>query len=316
MESLMLLIATPLPAAVETRALQEFGAAAAPENMTQLVAPEGMRALLLSSRQRVDAATVAALPSSLGLIATCSVGFDHIDLAACAARDIAVTNTPDVLTDATAEMAMLLILAAARRAREYGQIMDQGWGRNYALNQMLGMQLSGKVLGIIGMGRIGRAVAHRAQAFGMTAIYHNRTRLPADLERGTTFVDLDELLASADVVSLNLPGTGSQPLMTAARFAQMKPGAIFVNTARGGLVDDDALLAALASGHLGGAGLDVFRGEPAFDKRYLDQPRAFLTPHMGSATLDTREAMGHRALNNVAAFLAGRTPTDLVTRAA
>ena len=150
----------------------------------------------------------------------------------------------------------------------------------------------------------------------MTAIYHNRTRLPADLERGTTFVDLDELLASADVVSLNLPGTGSQPLMTAARFAQMKPGAIFVNTARGGLVDDDALLAALASGHLGGAGLDVFRGEPAFDKRYLDQPRAFLTPHMGSATLDTREAMGHRALNNVAAFLAGRTPTDLVTRAA
>ncbi|SMO80276.1 2-hydroxyacid dehydrogenase [Paracoccus laeviglucosivorans] len=312
----MLLIATPLPAAVGTRALQEFSAAAAPENMTQLVAPEGTRAVLLSSRQRVDAAAVAALPASIGLIATCSVGFDHIDLAACAARGIKVTNTPDVLTDATAEIAMLLILAAARRAREYGQIMDQGWGKAFALNQMLGMQLSGKVLGIVGMGRIGGAVAYRAQAFGMTILYHNRNRLPQDAECGTYCADLDDLLARADVVSLNLPGAGNQPLMTAAQFARMKPGAIFVNTARGGLVDDDALLAALASGHLGGAGLDVFRGEPAFDRRYLDQPRAFLTPHMGSATLDTREAMGHRALDNVAAFLAGRTPADLVTRAA
>lgn len=309
----MLQIATPLPAAVETRASHELGATPAPRNMTRLDAPEGTRAVLLSSRQRVDAAAVAGLPASIGLIATCSVGFDHIDLAACAARGIAVTNTPDVLTDATAEMAMLLILAAARRAREYGRIMDQGWGQAYALNQMLGMQLSGKVLGIVGMGRIGQAVAHRARAFGMRILYYNRSRLMPDVECGEYCAALDDLLARADVVSLNLPGAGSQPLMTAQRFAQMKPGAIFVNTARGTLVDDGALLDALASGHLGGAGLDVFRGEPAFDRRYLDQPRAFLTPHMGSATLDTREAMGHRALDNIAAFLAGRTPADLVT---
>lgn len=312
----MLLIATPLPTAVEARALREFGATAAPGVIDPVAVTDGIRAVLLSSRQRVDAPLVATLPESLGLIATCSVGCDHIDLDACAARGIAVSNTPDVLTDATAEMAMLLILAAARRAREYGRIMEQGWGQAHALNQMLGMQLSGKVLGIVGMGRIGRAVAQRARAFGMSILYHNRHRLPPDLECGRHCADLDDLLAGADVVSLNLPGAGSQPLMTSARFARMKPGAIFVNTARGSLVDDDALLAALDSGHLAGAGLDVFRGEPAFDRRYLDQPRAFLTPHMGSATLDTRQAMGHRALDNVAAFLAGRIPADLVTRTA
>lgn len=191
--------------------------------------------------------------------------------------------------------------------------MEQGWRQSFALNQMLGTQVSGKVLGIVGMGRIGRAVATRARAFGMTILYHNRSRLAPDLEQGAIYCpDLEALLPQVDILSLNLPGAGSAPLMTAARFARMKPGRSS-SIPRGALVDETALLAALGSGHLAGAGLDVFQNEPAFDRRFLDQPRAFLMPHMGSATLETREAMGHRALDNVADFLAGRIPADLVT---
>ena len=312
-----LILATPLPTSAEQRAAQQFGATPAADNLAAADLPKaarGAQALLIASRQKIIAEVVAALPADLRLIATCSVGFDHVDIAACAARGIMVTNTPDVLTDATADMALLLILGAARRAREYAQVMEQGWRQSFALNQMLGTQVSGKVLGIVGMGRIGRAVATRARAFGMTILYHNRSRLAPDLEQGAIYCpDLEALLSQVDILSLNLPGAGSAPLMTAARFARMKPGAIFVNTARGGLVDETALLAALGSGHLAGAGLDVFQNEPAFDRRFLDQPRAFLMPHMGSATLETREAMGHRALDNVADLLAGRIPADLVT---
>lgn len=312
-----LALATPLPRAVELRAAQDFGATATAVNLAPSALPEAAataRALLISSRQKIDADLVAALPRGLGLIATCSAGFDHIDVAACAARGILVTNTPDVLTDATAEMTLLLILGAARRAREYAQIMDRGWRQDFALNEMLGTQVSGKVLGIVGMGRIGRAVAVRARAFGMVILYHNRSRLAAELEDGATYcADLDAMLPQVDVLSLNLSAVGGAPVMTAARFARMKPGAIFVNSARGGLVEEEALLAALQSGQLAGAGLDVFRNEPAFDRRFLDQPRAFLMPHMGSATLETRAAMGHRALDNVADFLAGHRPADLVT---
>lgn len=312
-----LILATPLPPSAEQRAAQQFGATPAADNLAAADLPQaarGAQALLIASRQKISAEVVAALPADLRLIATCSVGFDHVDIAACAARGIMVTNTPDVLTDATADMALLLILGAARRAREYAQVMEQGWRQSFALNQMLGTQVSGKVLGIVGMGRIGRAVATRARAFGMTILYHNRSRLAPDLEQGAIYCpDLEALLPQVDILSLNLPGAGSAPLMTAARFARMKPGAIFVNTARGGLVDETALLAALGSGHLAGAGLDVFQNEPAFDRRFLDQPRAFLMPHMGSATLETREAMGHRALDNVADLLAGRIPADLVT---
>ncbi|MDZ7910159.1 MAG: D-glycerate dehydrogenase [Gemmobacter sp.] len=307
----------PCPPSAEHRAAQQFGATPAADNLGAADLPQaarGAQAVLIASRQKISAEVVVALPEDLRLIATCSVGFDHVDIAACAARGIMVTNTPDVLTDATADMALLLILGAARRAREYAQVMEQGWRQSFALNQMLGTQVSGKVLGIVGMGRIGRAVATRARAFGMTILYHNRSRLAPDLEQGATYCpDLEALLPQVDILSLNLPGAGSAPLMTAARFARMKPGAIFVNTARGGLVDETALLAALSSGHPAGRRADVFQNEPAFDRRFLDQPRAFLMPHMGSATLETREAMGHRALDNVADFLAGRIPADLVT---
>ncbi|HEY0214278.1 MAG TPA: D-glycerate dehydrogenase [Paenirhodobacter sp.] len=310
-----LLLTTPLPAIVETEALDAFGAHASPENLTPeallaVANRERPRTILVSSRQKLGAQAIAALPDSVGLIATCSVGFDHLDIAAATARGIAVTNTPDVLTAATADMTMLLMLGAARRAREYAAIMDQGWRRGFALNEMLGTDLTDKVLGIVGMGRIGRAVAHRARAFGMRIAYHNRHPLPPEQESGAEYcADLDALIARADVISLNLPGSGNV-VMTAARFAAMKPGAILVNSARGSLVDEEALINALASGHLAGAGLDVFQGEPAYDLRLRDQPRAFLMPHMGSATNETRTAMARRALANIAAFLAGKRPGD------
>ncbi|RWR32984.1 D-glycerate dehydrogenase [Sinirhodobacter populi] len=315
--AMRLLIATPLPTAVETEARDTLGAIPATENLTPeamiaLAAREKPEAILLSGRQKLGAEGIAQLPDSVRLIATCSVGYDHIDVKAATARGIAVTNTPDVLTAATADMTMLLMLGAARRAREYAAIMDEGWRRSFALNEMLGTDLSGKLLGIVGMGRIGRAVAHRARAFGMTIAYHNRHRLPPEQEAGAEFVaDTDALVARADVLSLNLPGSG-EVVMTAERFALMKPGAVFVNSARGSLVDEDALVDALASGRLAGAGLDVFRNEPAYDLRLRDQPRAFLMPHMGSATIETREAMGRRALANVAAFLKGGKPADQV----
>ncbi|TPE48975.1 2-hydroxyacid dehydrogenase [Amaricoccus solimangrovi] len=312
------LLATPLPRAVEARARAAFGCDPAGSNLSAAevaaaAAAGKVRAIVISSRQKLDAGALAALPPEVGLIATTSVGFDHLDLGAAAARGVAVTNTPDVLTDATAELTMLLLLGAARRAREYQRIMEAGWRRSFALHEMLGTQLSGKRLGIVGMGRIGRAVAERARGFGMRIDYHNRRRLDPARERGARWhADLDAMLPVVDVLSLHLPGAGSAPLMTRERFARLRPGAIFVNTARGSLVDEEALVEALGSGHLAGAGLDVFRAEPAYDLRLRDQPRAFLTPHMGSATLETREAMGARALDNVAAFLAGATPPDLV----
>lgn len=314
-----LLIATPLPVRLELQADEAFGAAPAEVNLTgeELVSEATRirpRALLVSSRQKLTGALIMEMPDTVKLIATCSVGFDHIDLDAAARRGIAVTNTPDVLTEATADMTMLLMLGAARRAREYAAIMDSGWRRGFALNEMLGTDLNGKLLGIVGMGRIGRAVAQRARAFGMRIAYHNRRRLPPESEAGATYQkNVDAVIAAADVLSLNLPAAGRTPLMTAERFGRMKSGSLFVNSARGTLVDEEALLDALSSGRLAGAGLDVYRNEPAYDLRLRDQPRAFLMPHMGSATLETREAMAARALENVATFMAGAAPRDLVS---
>lgn len=310
-----LLIAVPVTAAVAARARDEFGAGLPEKNMTtdeMIAAAVASRpqAILLSGKQKLDATAMAALPDSLQVIATHSVGYDHVDVAAARARGIAVTNTPDVLTDATADMAFLLMIMVARRAKDYLAVMEEGWRSPIGLHEMLGVDLAGKCLGIVGMGRIGQALAMRARAFGMTIAYHNRSRLAPDLEAGAEFhPDLATLLARAEVVSLNLPGSGGM-LMTAERFAQMKQGAIFVNAARGSLVDEDALLAALDSGHLYGAGLDVFRAEPDFDLRFRGRRDVVAMPHMGSATQETRDAMGMRALDNIAAVLAGGVPRD------
>ena len=223
-----------------------------------------------------------------------------------------MTNTPDVLTECTADLAFMLLLAAARRAGEYSAIMRDGWRQGHGLGEMLGTRVWGKTLGIVGMGRIGRAVAARARGFGMTVLYCNRHRLPAELERGAEFVpELRAMLPRSQFLSLHAPsGPETQSLMNAETFALLPPGAVFVNTTRGVLVDEAALLAALRSGRLGAAGLDVFRDEPAFDRAFLALPNVFLTPHMGSATVETRDAMGFRALDNIAAVLAGRPAID------
>ncbi len=269
-------------------------------------------ALMFSSHLKLDAGLIARLPPRLRIAATTSVGYEHIDVAAAKARGLIVTNTPDVLTECTADLAMLLILAACRRAHEYGSIMQAGWRRSFGLGDMLGLRVSGRTLGIVGMGRIGRALAQRARGFGMTILYSNPRRLSPELEqRASYFADFRAMLPHAQILSINAPGgPATAGMMDSAAFAALPRGAVFVNTSRGSLVDEEALLAALDSGHLFAAGLDVFRNEPAFDRRLAERPNVFLTPHMGSATVETRNGMGFRALDNIGAVLDGRPPID------
>ncbi len=313
-----LIVARKIPPAVAARIAAEFdspspgGEDLDAEAALALMEAHAAEALLFTSNIKLDAGLIARLPASLRIAATCSVGHEHIDVAAARGRGLIVTNTPDVLSECTADLAFLLLLGAARRANEYGAIIRAGWRHGYGLGEMLGTRVWGKTLGIVGMGRIGRGVAARARGFGMTILYCNRHRLPPELEQGAEFVaDLRELLPRSQFLSLHAPSDPStQSLMNAEAFARLPKGAVFVNTTRGALVDEEALLAALRSGHLGAAGLDVYRNEPAFDERFLEVTNVFLTPHMGSATVETRDAMGFRALDNIAAVLAGNAPID------
>ncbi|HWX48245.1 MAG TPA: D-glycerate dehydrogenase [Roseomonas sp.] len=314
-----IIVARRLTEAAADRARREFDAvlAEADMNADQAIAAaiaHRAEALLIGSTVKLDAAAIAGLPDHVRLIANSSVGYDHMDAAAAKARGILVTNTPDVLTDCTADLAFMLLLAACRRAHEYDALMRAGWRKPLGLPDMLGVRPSGKTLGIVGMGRIGRAMAQRARGFGMRILYNNRNRLPPELEQGAEFCpDLEAMLPRCEILSLHLPGgpeTGI--LMTAARFALLPRGAVFVNTARGSVVDEEALLDALKSGHLFAAGLDVFRKEPDYDTRFAELPNVFLTPHVASATRETRDAMGMRALDNIAAVAAGRAPIDPV----
>jgi lactate dehydrogenase-like 2-hydroxyacid dehydrogenase len=269
-------------------------------------------ALMGFTSPRMRAEHIAKLPASVKVIATASVGFEHIDVRAANARGIVVTNTPDAVTDATADAAMLLLLGACRRAKAHVRDMDAGWQSRNGFTGGLGVQVTGKTLGIVGMGRIGRAVAERARGFRMPILYHNRKRLPPELEQGARyFARLEEMLPLAEVLSLNLPG-GQGVLMTRENFALLPKGAVFINSARGSLVDEDALIDALKSGHIAAAGLDVFQKEPSYDARLNELPNTFLLPHIGSATLETRDAMGMRALDNIAAVLSGKPAPDEV----
>jgi lactate dehydrogenase-like 2-hydroxyacid dehydrogenase len=314
-----LLCATPLPPAIAERASVQFNAVLSQDSqpdaaavIAMLDAEPTLAAVLISSRVRLDAAGVAALPAQVKLIACCSVGYEQVDVAAAAARGIHVSNTPDVVSAATADMALFLLLGACRRGREYAAIMERGWRERFGLAAMLGMDVGGKTLGIVGMGRIGQEVAQRARAFGIQIVYHNRRRLAPAEEQGARYFDsLVAMLPHCQLLSLHMPGTrASDGVIGAAELALLPRGAVLVNTARGLLVDEEALLAALASGQLGAAGLDVFRAEPDYDLRLRAQPNVFMTPHMGTATVETRDAMGHRALDNVAAVFAGQAPPD------
>ena len=271
--------------------------------------------LLVTITDRVTKEIIDALPESVKIIATFSVGYEHIDIAAATARGIVVTNTPDVLTDATADITLLLILGAARRAAEgAAMIKDATWGR-WSPEGFLGTDLKGKRLGIFGMGRIGQAVALRARAFGLGIHYHARNRLAPDLEQGAVFHDTaEELLRVADILSIHAAATpDTQHFLNAARIEQLPQGAIVINTARGSLVDESALIAALRSGKISAVGLDVYDNEPNINPAFRDLPNAFLMPHLGSATVETREAMGNCALDNLDAFFTGRVPPNVVT---
>ena len=312
-----LLVARKVPPAVARRAVQEFNAHVTDADMDcqQVLAfcqQQPVAAVLIGKKSGLQAAHIAQLPDCVKIIANASAGYDHLDVAAARSRGIIVSNAPDALTDCTADFTLLLILAACRRASEYEKIMRAGWGKSFGMTDMLGHRLQGKTLGIVGWGRIGRAVALRARSFGLKVIYTSRTRASAAAENGALFYPtLQAMLPHTDILSLHLPGGGA-PLMDRAAFALLPRGAVFVNAARGSLVDEEALLEALTSGQLFAAGLDVFRGEPHVDPRFARLDNVFLTPHMASATVETRDQMGFTALDNVAAALAGRAVPDMV----
>jgi len=315
----ILLVTRRLPAAAEARAARDYQARLNPEDVPRSGADivrlaQEAAAILCCPADRLDAATIMDLPDTVRVIATFSVGYDHIAVEAAAARGIIVCNTPGVLSVATAETVMLLILAAARRAGEGERLVRSGSWQGWAPTQLIGTEVSGKRLGIFGMGRIGREVARMARAFDMQVHYRDQARLPGDLEQGAIFHDTDKsFLAQCQVLSLNAPGGPStRHWLDAERIALLPRGAVVVNAARGTLVDDDALIAALQDGHIGYAGLDVYDGEPAVHPGYLKLENVVLLPHLGSATAETRNAMGFLALDGIDAVLAGRTPPNLV----
>jgi len=311
-------VARPMPDLVTDRLSREFEAALPDRSdidaQTLIARAKDHRAeaLFVTSDLKLTAASIAELPDSVKIVATCSVGFDHLDVPAAKARGVVLTNTPDVVTECTADLTFLLILGASRRATEFGLVMQQGWRCSFPWNEMLGRQVANKTLGIVGMGRIGRAVARRARGFAMKILYTDKVRLPAELEGDAEYyASMREMLPHSDIVTVQLPGgPETDGVMNAEMFALLPRHAVFVNAARGRLVDEQALLEALSSGRLYAAGLDVFHNEPNYDLRFAALPNVFMTPHIGTSTLETRNAMGLRALDNVAAVCAGRPAID------
>ena len=274
--------------------------------------------LVATVTDRIDAAVMSAAGAAgrLKLLANYGVGTDHIDLPAARAANLVVTNTPGVLTDDTADMVMALILSVPRRLAEGEKLLRGGEWRGWSPTGMLGHRITGKRLGIIGMGRIGRAVATRARGFGLTVHYHNRHRLPAEVEAGleaTWWDNLDAMLARVDVITINCPHTPETHHMIGAKqFALMQRQAYIINAARGEIVDENALCQALAAGKIAGAGLDVFENEPAVDPRLMELPGVVLIPHMGSATFEGRQAMGEKVIANIRVWFDGHRPPDQV----
>ena len=314
-----LVLAALMPNDVVSRARDEFDAVIVDgdNDMTAIQVIEA------ASRHRADAImftntlpltsdAISRLPVSVRVGATSSVGYDHIDVNAAKTRGMIVTNTPGVLTECTADFSFMMLLAAARRAYEYDKIMRTGWRFRIGQGDLLGVRVSGKTLGILGMGRIGRAMAKRARGFDMTVLYHSRNRLPPEQEQGAQyFAAFDDMLPHCDFLSLHAPATPTTDrIINAEALAKLKRGAVLVNVSRGGLVDEEALLDALRSGHVFAAGLDVFRAEPDYDVRFAELDNVILSPHIGSGSVETRNAMGFRALDNIASVLAGKGPID------
>ena len=316
----VVLVTRKLPAAVEQKLAENFATILNPDDklystdeLLELAA--GADAILPCHTEKFSAATIAQLPARVKAIANFSVGVDHVDLEAAKQKQVIVTNTPDVLSDATAEIAILLMLGAARRASEGERLVRSQQWQDWSPAFMVGRQITGKRLGILGLGRVGQVVAHRARGFNMKVHYHNRNPLDAEQAGDAVYhASVEALLAEIDVLSIHCPASdATRGLLNRETIALMHRDAILVNTSRGGVIDDDALVAALQAGGIAAAGLDVFNGEPdAIHPGYRQLDNVFLLPHIGSATIETRDAMGFRAIENLTAIFNGEEPGDRV----
>ena len=317
----LVVVTRRLPDAIETRMMELFDARlnlddTAMENAALIEAMETADVLVPTVTDRIDSKIVAKAGPSLRLIANYGTGVDHIALGAAAGRGITVTNTPDVLTEDTADMTMALILAVPRRLAEGERIMRAATWTGWSPTWMLGNRVNGKRLGIIGMGRIGRAVARRARGFGLSIHYHNRNRVRGEVEaelEATYWESLDQMLARMDIISVNCPHTpATYHLLSARRLKLLRPSAYVVNTSRGEVVDENALTRMLIAGDLAGAALDVFENEPAVNPKLSGLDNVLLLPHMGSATVEGRIDMGEKVIVNIKAFVDGNKPPDRV----
>ncbi len=310
-----------LPEVIETRMMELFDTRLndvdQPLSREELVGVmQECDVLVPTVTDRIDEAMLEQAGARLKLIASFGAGVDHIDIAAARTRGITVTNTPGVLTEDTADMTMALILAVPRRLAEGERLVRTGNWAGWGPTSMLGRRIWGKRLGIIGMGRIGSAVARRAAGFGLSVHYHNRNRVPEAVEQeleATYWQSLDQMLARVDIVSVNCPHTpATYHLLSARRLALLQPHAYIVNTSRGEVIDEEAMVNLLKDAKIAGAGLDVFEHEPAIDRRLLALENVVLLPHMGSATIEGRIDMGEKVLINIKTFVDGHTPPDRV----
>ena len=315
------IVTRKLPDAVEQRMVELFDTVLNPveegiDRAALVAAVQECDVLVPSVTDTIDAELIAAAGERLKLIANFGAGVNHIDLRAARARGIVVTNTPGVLTEDTADMTMALILAVPRRLAEGEKLVRSGQWKGWSPGGMLGHRIGGKTLGIVGMGRIGQAVARRAKAFGLQIHYHNRKPVSPRIEEelGATYWDsLDQMMARMDLVSIHCPHTPATfHLLSARRLKLLQPHAILINTARGEIVDEDALIDILAKGEIAGAGLDVFEHEPAVNPKLVALDNVVLLPHMGSATFEGRIDMGEKVLINIKTFIDGHNPPDRV----
>lgn len=317
----LVVVTRKLPDVIETRMMELFETRLnlddRPVSQADLIkAVQEADVLVPTVTDRIDSGVLSQAGENLRLIASFGTGVDHIDLATARSRGITVTNTPGVLTEDTADMTMALILAVPRRLSEGERLMRSGAWTGWGPTSMLGHRIWGKRLGIVGMGRIGTAVARRARGFGLSVHYHNRRRVHPDLEaelEATYWESLDQMLAHMDIVSVNCPHTPATfHLLSARRLQLMRPNAYIVNTSRGEVIDENALARALESGSIAGAALDVFEHEPAVNPKLLKLDNVVLLPHMGSATIEGRVDMGEKVIINIKTFADGHTPPDRV----
>jgi len=315
------IVTRKLPDPIETRMMELFACRLnlddTPLSKPELIAAVTQADVLVPTvTDRIDAEVLEAAGPTLKLIASFGTGVDHVDLAAAQRRGIIVTNTPGVLTEDTADMTMALILAVSRRLAEGERLIRSGGWTGWGPTSMLGHRIWGKRLGIVGMGRIGMALARRAKGFGLAVHYHNRRPVPEDVEsalEATYWESLDQMLAHMDIVSVNCPHTpATYHLLSARRLRLLPPQAILVNTARGEIVDEEELVRLLEIRAIAGAGLDVFEHEPAIDPRLRALDNVVLLPHMGSSTIEGRIAMGERVIINIKTFADGHRPPDRV----